>query len=162
MTMLKRLVMRAVIAGALLGTLVAPVAAESRNREIVASAFDRWAAGGTGFFQEMLSPDVVWTIAGSGPVAGTYRGREAFLARAAAPLARRLASPIKPVVRNIWADGDHVIVHWDGSATARDGEPYRNSYLWVFRMQGGKVAEATAFLDLAAYDAVIRRIPLQD
>ena len=37
------------------------------NRQIVAQAFDRWQAGTGNFFQEILSPDVVWTIEGSGP-----------------------------------------------------------------------------------------------
>ena len=59
-----------------------------------------------------------------------------------------------------WADGDHVIVRWDGSATAGDGAPYHNSYVWIFRMANGRAAEVTAFLDLAPYDDVIRRVPL--
>ena len=133
---------------------------EQRNREAVAAAFDRWAAGGSGFFEEILSPDVVWTIPGTSPAAGTYNGRDDFIARAVAPFARRLSAGVKPSVRNIWADGDHVIIHWDGAGTARDGQPYRNSYAWIFRMKDGKAAEVTAFLDLAPYDAVMRRVPL--
>ncbi|QCP14427.1 nuclear transport factor 2 family protein [Pseudoduganella umbonata] len=129
------------------------------NRQLVDAAFQRWAAGGSGFFNELLHEDVTWTIAGSGPSAGTYRGRQAFIDRAVAPFVARLASPIKPVARQVWADGEHVIVRWDGEATAADGQPYRNSYVWIFRMRGGRAIEATAFLDLAAYDDVLRRVP---
>lgn len=43
-------------------------AESQRNKEIVVAAFDRWAAGGSDFFNEMLDPDVVWTIQGSGRV----------------------------------------------------------------------------------------------
>jgi uncharacterized protein len=95
---------------------------EQRNKETVAAAFGRWAAGGSGFFEEILAPDVAWTIPGSSPVAGTYPSRDDFIARAVRPFARRLSGPIKPAVRNIWADGEHVIVHWDGAGTARDAE----------------------------------------
>jgi len=66
---------------------------------------------------------------------------------------------VRPVSKRIWADGEHVIIHWEGEAVARDGKPYRNRYAWIFRMAGGRAIEATAFLDLAPYDDVIRRIP---
>ena len=71
-----------------------------------------------------------------------------------------LATPIKPLVNNIWAEGDTVVVHWDGEATAADGKPYRNSYVWVFRMKNRRATEVIAFLDLVPYDDVIERIPV--
>lgn len=129
------------------------------NRQRVDAAFDRWAAGDTGFFADMLSPDVVWTIEGSSASAGTYRGLEDFRARALVPFASRLRVPVRPVSRTVWADGDHVIIHWEGHAVAADDAPYRNRYVWIFRMQEGKAVEVHAFLDLAAYEDVIRRIP---
>ena len=37
------------------------------------------------------------------------------------PFTARLSTPVRPIdVRN-FADGDHVIMHWEGRATARDG-----------------------------------------
>lgn len=131
-----------------------------RNRLFIAQSFDRWAEGGKTFFQDVLAPDVTWTIKGTSPVAGTYNSRDAFLQRAVAPFAARLASPVRPTLRNLWADGDHVIAHWDGVATATDGATYRNSYVWIFRMKDLRATEVTAFLDLVPYDDVIRRIPL--
>ena len=133
--------------------------AETRNERIIRQAFARWAAGGTGFFNEVLTPDVVWTIKGSGPSAGVYRGRRNFIARAVTPFASRLSRGVRPTVHNIWSKGDTVAVHWDGEATARDGRPYRNSYVWIFRMRGDQAAEVTAYLDLVPYDDVLRRIP---
>jgi ketosteroid isomerase-like protein len=134
---------------------------EIQNEQIVREAFDRWAAGGTRFFQELLAPDVVWTIKGTGRSAGVFRGRQDFLDRAVTPFAKRLSSAVRPSVRDIWSKGDQVIVHWDGEGTARDARPYRNSYVWIFRMRGGQAAEATAFLDLAPYNDVLRRIPVE-
>ena len=128
------------------------------NRQFITRAFERWTSGSGDFFRDVLAPDVRWTIKGSGPAAGTYAGREDFLERAVQPFVARLATPIRPTVKAIWADGDDVIVHWDGSATAGDGSPYRNSYIWIFRMANGRASEVTAFLDLAAYDDVLRRV----
>jgi ketosteroid isomerase-like protein len=129
------------------------------NRRTVSDAFARWAAGGTTFFRDVLTDDVVWTIEGSGPSAGVYRGMPDFIDRAVQPFVSRLSSPVRPTAYRIWADGEHVIVNWQGSATARDGQPYANRYAWIFRMHEGKAVEVTAFLDLAPYDDVLCRVP---
>lgn len=129
------------------------------NKAFVAAAFDRWAAGGSEFFNEVVAPDVVWTIEGSGPYAGTYRGRDDLMERAVRPLTIRLKTPIRPVSKRLWADGDYVIINWEGEAIARDEKPYTNSYIWIFRMEGGRATEVTAFLDLSAYEEVLRRVP---
>ncbi|QIB66924.1 nuclear transport factor 2 family protein [Kineobactrum salinum] len=125
-----------------------------RNRETVRRAFEAW-ANGESVFNDLLADDVVWTIHGSDPVAGTYQGRDDFVERAAAPLASRLQTPITPLVHAIWAEGDAVIVRFDGSATTSSGTPYRNQFVWIFRMEGEVVVRAEAFLDLAAYREVI-------
>lgn len=106
----------------------------------------------------MLAEDVVWTIKGSGPAAGTYKGRAVFIEQVVAPFAARLSSFVKPKVNNIWAEGNDVVVYWDGSAVAKDGKPYNNSFVWIFRMQNLRATEVIAFLDLTQYDAVINRI----
>ncbi len=140
----------------------APLSVEQRsnpNLEIVRAAFEAWAAGGTKFFDDVLSPDVRWTIRGSGPVARTYIGRENFVREASAPLTARLAGPIKPTVRHLLADGNLVVAVWDGAAVARDGKPYNNSFVWVFHMKDGKASEVEAFLDLEPYNEVLRRVP---
>jgi ketosteroid isomerase-like protein len=134
---------------------------EADNKQRVTEAFDHWAAGGTRFFSDMLAPDVVWTIKGSGPSAGVYRGVDTFVEKAVRPLVTRLATPVKPLSRQVWADGDHVIIQWEGAGVARDGQAYHNSYAWIFRMHEGKAVEVTAFLDLAPYDEVLRRVPAQ-
>ncbi|WP_252270782.1 nuclear transport factor 2 family protein [Pseudomonas subflava] len=132
---------------------------EARNKQIVTEAFDRWAAGGTTFFSDVLSPDVVWTIKGSGPSAGTFHGRDAFVEKAVRPFVSRLSTPIKPISKQVWADGDHVIIQWDGEGVASDGQAYKNSYAWIFHMRDGKAVGVIAYLDLTPYDDVLQRIP---
>lgn len=44
------------------------------------------------------------------------------------------------------------------AAAARDGRPYHNAYVWIFRLRGGRAAGVTAFLDLAPYDRVVRDV----
>ena len=125
-----------------------------RNEAVVRDAFARWAAG-QNVFATLLAADVVWTIPGSGPVAGTYRGREDFVRRASLPLVSRLATPLTPKVHRLWAIEDTVIIRFEASARTTSGAPYRNQFVWIFRMKDGQVAQAEAFLDLVAYQAVV-------
>lgn len=128
-------------------------AMQACNKRIVDAAFARWEAGGSHLFEELLAPDVVWTIHGSGPSAGTLHGRDTLIEQAVRPLTERLSSPLRPVQRRLWGDGEHVIVQWEGAADLADG----SRYVWILRMQGGKAVEVDAFLDLPAYDAVLQR-----
>jgi uncharacterized protein len=129
-----------------------------RNETIVREAFQRWSAGEY-IFPSLLASDVVWTIHGSGPVAGTYRSMTDFVERASQPLVSRLVTMTIPQVHHIWAVDDRVIMRFDASATTTLGRPYRNQFVWIFRMKEGLVAEAEAFLDLAAYQKVVDENP---
>jgi ketosteroid isomerase-like protein len=127
---------------------------QTQNEEIVRQAFEGWAAGRNAF-TEILAPDVTWTIHGSGPVAGTYRSREAFIEHASRPLISRLATPLVPKLRRIWTADDTVVIRFEAAATTTAGRPYSNQFVWIFRMNGGSVVEAEAFLDLVAYQDVV-------
>ncbi|MFZ3485119.1 nuclear transport factor 2 family protein [Sphingomonas sp. 3-13AW] len=132
-------------------------AIEAANRTLISDAFARWGAGEFDIFS-LLSDDVDWHITGYDPaVATTYRSREALLTATSFPLRARLAGPLKPNVRRIWADGDDVLVYWDGSAPLRDGSEYRNTYLWIMTVRGGRVVAVTAFLDNSVFKAALNK-----
>lgn len=116
------------------------------NQALIQKAFDDWRAGQGGIFQ-LLADDAVWVVAGSSPYSGTYRTREAFMEDAVIPITDKLATPIVPTVRQIVAQGPHVVVHWDGQATAKDGSRYENSYSWHMQLENGRITRVTAFLD---------------
>jgi ketosteroid isomerase-like protein len=49
------------------------------------------------------------------------------------------SEPFRPVtIRSVYADGDTVIVVWDGRGMATDGVPYENSYVWIMRLKDGR------------------------
>jgi ketosteroid isomerase-like protein len=129
-------------------------ATETRNKAVVRAGFEKWRDGGN-IFKEILSPDVIWTIHGSGEIAGTYRGLDELIERGAGPLISRLTTPVLPEVPAIYADGDMVIVRFNGSAPTTSGATYRNQFVWLLRMKDGSVVEAEAFLDLVAYQQVV-------
>lgn len=129
---------------------------EQRNKQIVQQYFDNW-RNKTGSIFDLLTPDATWTVSGTGAGVGTFRKQE-LLDQVVAPTSARLSIQIVPTVRGIWADGDMVIVLWDGEATAKDGKPYRNTYSWFFRMKDGKAIEAIAVLDSREFTNLWERV----
>jgi uncharacterized protein len=127
------------------------------NRSLVQSSFDRWRAG-TGSPFELLAPEADWTIVGSSPRSKTYPSRQAFLDEVISPFNARLSTRLVPSVRGVYADGDMVIAFFDAAATARDGQPYRNTYTWYFRMRDAKVVSAVAFFDTREFDEFWDRV----
>jgi ketosteroid isomerase-like protein len=130
---------------------------QERNKAVVRASFDRWRSGSGSPF-ELLVPEAEWTIVGSSPVSKTYRSRQQFLDEVIGPFGARMAKPLVPTIRGIYADGDMVIIFFEGEGTAKDGQAYRNIYTWYFKMRDETVVEATAFFDTRDFDAMWNRI----
>jgi ketosteroid isomerase-like protein len=126
------------------------------NKAIVEASFERWRLGTGGPF-ELLDPEAEWTIVGSSPLSKTYR-RQEFLDQVIGPFNARMAKPLVPAVRGIYADGDMVIILFDGVATTKDDRPYRNTYTWYFQMKDAKVVKAIAFFDTREFDEFWERV----
>jgi ketosteroid isomerase-like protein len=131
----------------------ARTAEETANLATVERAFAGWKAG-TGSVFDLLTPDATWTILGPTASAGTYT-RDALVREVLTPFNAALATPLRPEVRRLLADGSTVVVLFEAGATLRSGRPYRNSYAWFLELRDGRVIEVTAVLDLHAYDAAV-------
>lgn len=130
---------------------------EQANKDIIRASFDAWAAGTGGPFT-LLAPDANWTIVGNSVVSRTFGSRQEFLDVVIDPFNARLATPLVPAVRALYADGDTVVAFFDASATARDGQPYRNTYTWYLRLHDGAIVEATAFFDTIEFNEFWSRV----
>jgi len=119
----------------------------AENKKLIQDAFAAWARGDGMAFFNLLAPDVRWTVIGSTPVSRTYTSREAFVEGAIKPLSAKLAGPIVPTVRDIIAEGDKVVLQWEGRTSGTNGALYHQTYCWVMRIADGKVSEGTAYLD---------------
>jgi ketosteroid isomerase-like protein len=130
---------------------------EARNRGAVEASFTAW-RDGTGSPFDLLAADARWTIVGRSQVSGTYSSRAEFLDQVIGPFNARMRQGLRPTVRNLYADGDTVIVLFDASGIARDGEVYANTYAWFLEMREGQVASAHAFFDSVAFNDLWRRV----
>ena len=145
------------IFGAMKTTAMAQADVEEKNRRTVQTAFDNWRRG-AGSVYDLLASDVKWTIVGRSVSSGQYQNRRDFMDQVVIPFNARLSTPIVPLVRALYADGDTVIVLWDGAATARDGRSYENTYSFYLKMRDGKIVSAIALYDPIAFDDLWKRI----
>jgi uncharacterized protein len=124
------------------------------SREIVAAAFEAWSRG-EGHVSAIFAEDLTWEIVGRSKVAGIYLSAREFEDEVLRPFAERFRpdAPFRPAaVRGIIADGDTVVVTWEGEGTTTAGTVYRNTYAWFMTLRDGAVVDATAFFDSIALD----------
>lgn len=130
------------------------------NRRTVRAAFDMWQAG-TGAISDIFADDMVWRIEGHSLASRQYAGKQEFIDQVLAPFGARFADgeAFRPVsVRSVLAEGDTVVVVWDGRGVANDGKTYENSYAWIMRMRDGKVVDGTAFYDSLSFNDLWTRV----
>jgi uncharacterized protein len=130
---------------------------ETHNKAVVQASFDAWRAG-TGSPYDLLADDASWTIVGHSAASKTYPSKEAFMSGVIRPFNARMSGGLKPTIRNMYADGDTVIVFFDANGTARDGKPYGNTYAWFLDMRDGKVVKAFAFFDSVVFNEFWQRV----
>ncbi|ACB95105.1 nuclear transport factor 2 family protein [Beijerinckia indica] len=128
-----------------------------RNKAAVQQSFDAW-RGGTGSPYDLLADDARWTIEGYSVASRTYPTKEAFMREVIRPFNARMQAPLKPTVRSLYADGDTVVVFFDARGTARDGQPYANTYAWFLDMRNGQIIRASAFFDAIEFNDLWARV----
>ena len=130
------------------------------NRQTIRAAFEAW-RDGTRPITDVFAPTMTWRIEGHSAASREYGSTQEFVDEVLAPFGARFADgrPFRPVeIRGIYADGDTVIVLWDGHGVANDGQPYDNSYAWFMRLEQGKVVDGTAFYDSISFNNLWSRV----
>jgi ketosteroid isomerase-like protein len=133
-----------------------------RNLTAVRAGIEAWGSG-TGSPFPLLADDATWEITGNSDAAGVYSSRAELMTRVIVPLAARMSTPLIPVIRALYSDGDTVMALFDAEGLALDGQPYRNTYAWFMQFNGDRIVKATAFYDSVAFNDLWRRVtPMLD
>jgi ketosteroid isomerase-like protein len=130
------------------------------NRATVRRAFEAWQDGSSPI-TEVFAPEMVWRIEGHSVASKEYASKQEFIDEVLAPFGARFSAGerFRPVtIRSIHADGDTVIVLWDGHGVANDGKPYENTYAWIMKLRDGKVVDGTAFYDSISFNDLWSRV----
>jgi uncharacterized protein len=143
--------------GGIMSVQTTSATSETRNKAAIERSFNAW-RDGTGSPYDLLADNATWTIVGRSAAAKTYESREAFMREVIRPFNARMSAPLRPEIRNLYADGHTVIVFFDARGTARDGKPYANTYAWFLTMRDDKVVKAFAFFDSVEFDEFWTRV----
>jgi ketosteroid isomerase-like protein len=130
---------------------------ETRNKAIIERSFSAW-RDGTGGPYDLLAENATWTIVGRSMASKSYDSREAFMRDVIRPFNARMSVPLRPEIRNLYADGDTVIVFFTAGGTARDGKPYENTYAWFLTLRDNKIVRAVAFFDSVEFNDLWTRV----
>jgi hypothetical protein len=125
------------------------------NKQAIEAVFAALAEGNGRPLNAAMADDVAWTVMGSGPWARTYRGKAAVRDELQRPVLANFATLYRCRAERIIAEGDDVVVLAKGEVTTKSGAAYNNDYCFVFRMEGGRIAAVTEYMDTALVDAVL-------
>ena len=119
----------------------------AENKALMQQVFDELAEGNGRPFVEVLADDVRWRIIGSTEWSGTWHGKPAVQAKLLDPLFAQFGTRYRSKAIRLIAEDDYVVIECRGDVTTKLGRPYRNTYCYVCRLEGGKVRELTEYCD---------------
>jgi ketosteroid isomerase-like protein len=114
---------------------------------------------GAAFFGH-VADDVDWTVEGTHPLAGHYRGKSEFRAHTFDKLNKVLPHGTQLCVEHALVSGDWAVVELRSRATAGNGLRFDNRYCWVCRVTAGKITVVRAYLDSALVARLFEENPL--
>jgi uncharacterized protein len=119
----------------------------AENKEVIRNMWDFSKSSVEGFLTA-LAENVRYTIIGTTKFSGTFNGKQDLLERAFVPLMSELETPGPMETDNLIAEGDYVVQQGRGvGRKAKSGEPYNNTYCFVYKLANGKVIEVTDYCD---------------
>jgi uncharacterized protein len=119
----------------------------AENKELVREVFEELAQGNGRPFVDLLGDDIRWRIIGTTEWSGTWEGKEAVRRGLLDPLFDQFATRYRNTAIRLIAEDDYVVIECRGDVTTKEGRPYRNTYCYVCRFDGGKVRELTEYCD---------------
>jgi ketosteroid isomerase-like protein len=117
------------------------------NKHLMQRIFDGLARGDARLFLDSLDETTVWRMIGTNAWSGVYTGKTAIRRDLLTPLFAQFADQYVNVADAIIAEGDTVVIECRGKVTTKAGKRYDNTYCWVCRMAGDKIASLTEYMD---------------
>jgi ketosteroid isomerase-like protein len=108
---------------------------------------------------DALADDARWTVIGSLPWSRTDEGKRAITDELMRPLVRQFADQYTARAIRIVAEDDLVVVEARGRVTTKSGQPYNQTYCYVFQLADGQVRELTEYLDTDLVNQVLDMPP---
>lgn len=128
----------------------------AENKRLMEGVFAELASGNGQAFMDALADDARWTVIGSSSWSGTYSGKPAIVDQLMRPLFSQFAGQYTARAIRVIAEDDVVVVEARGKVNTKSGQPYNQTYCYVFRLAEGKVRELTEYTDTELISRVLQ------
>jgi ketosteroid isomerase-like protein len=119
----------------------------AENKALMRDVFAELGRGNGVPFVDALADDIRWTIIGSTAWSRTWNGLASVQIELLDPLFAQFETGYRAEAVRLIAEDDYVVIESRGDVTTKMGKPYRNTYCYVCRLEGGKVRELTEYCD---------------
>jgi ketosteroid isomerase-like protein len=107
------------------------------NKKLVIRFIEAFSRGDAAAAEECLAPDAVTVAKGFGKLSGP-RSYELIVATTGA-FRELIPTGLRPSFKTVTAEGDRVVVEFEGDATLANGERYCNQYCMVFTVLDDRI-----------------------
>jgi ketosteroid isomerase-like protein len=129
----------------------------SENKQLLQEIFEQMAAGNTRALGAAMDDDFRWVFPGNWSWAGTWEPKRVVIDGLLRPLMAQFES-YRSEADLIVADADRVVVQARGVGTTRRGDPYRQTYCFIFRVVDGRLKEVVEHCDTALVERVLETL----
>lgn len=123
------------------------------NKKTAIRFIEAMSAGDAQGQDACLAPDAFTNTKGRAQVSGT-RNRETMLATVDA-FREVVPGGFNPRIEKVVAEGDTVVVEWEGAATLSDGTAYANQYVFIFSFENGLIRQLNEYFCTVHADSTI-------
>lgn len=113
------------------------------NKKVVLTFIDAMGKGDAAAAAPCIAEDTFTLAKGFGKFAGV-RTHDTILATIAA-FHQLMPGGMEPVIHSVTAEGDRVVVEFEGNGTLVNGEPYCNQYCMVFMLREGRIRQVNEY-----------------
>lgn len=124
-----------------------------KNKQVVLTFIDAMGRGDADAAAPCLAPDAFTLAKGFGKFAGV-RERDTILATIAA-FRQLMPAGLTPEILSVTAEGDRVVVEFEGNARTFDGQDYNNQYCMVFTLADGRIRQVSEYFCTILADEVL-------
>jgi ketosteroid isomerase-like protein len=128
----------------------------AENKKLLQDIFDQMAQGNTRAMSEAMADDFRWVFPGNWSWSGSWGPKPVALEGLLRPLMAQFTD-YRSEADLILAEDDRVMVQARSHATTKRGEPYHQTYCFIFRVADGRLTEVVEHCDTALVERVLNR-----
>jgi len=124
-----------------------------QNKKVVLTFIEAMGKGDSAAAAPCIAEDTFTLAKGFGKFAGV-RTHDTILATIGA-FKQLMPSGMEPTILSVTAEGDRVVVEFEGNGTLINGESYGNQYCMVFTLRDGRIRQVNEYFCTILADQVL-------